>query len=138
VGILVNGDMKIVLPDYDEMEIEMPALCRTLYILFLKRRLQGGGIVLKNMDEYHDEIINIYSMVKPGANDNRVAQSVDNLCSPFSDSLNQMISKINRRIKNVITDKELAKMYIITGKKGEAYSIGLSPDYLELPRAITS
>jgi hypothetical protein len=136
--ILVNGDMKIVLPDYDEMEIEMPALCRTLYILFLKRRLQGGGIVLKNMDEYHDEIINIYSMVKPGANDNRVAQSVDNLCSPFSDSLNQMISKINRRIKNVITDKELAKMYIITGKKGEAYSIGLSPDYLELPRAITS
>ena len=136
--ILVNGDMKIVLPDYDEMEIEMPALCRTLYILFLKRRLQGGGIVLKNMDEYHDEIINIYSMVKPGANDNRVAQSVDNLCSPFSDSLNQMISKINRRIKNVITDKELAKMYIITGKKGEAYSIGLPPDYLELPRAITT
>ena len=92
----------------------MPAMCRTLYILFMKQRKQGSdGIVLKNMDEFSDEIKDIYCMVKPGANDNRVAQSVDNLCSPFSDSLNQMISKINRRIKNVITDKELAKMYII-------------------------
>ena len=136
--ILVNGDMKIILPDYDEMEIEMPAMCRTLYILFMKRRLQGGGIVLKNMDEYHDEILNIYSMVKPGANEKRVVQTVDNLCNPLSDSLNQMISKLNRRIKNVITDKGLASMYTITGKKGEPYSIGLPPDFMELPRAVTS
>ena len=136
--ILVNGDMKIILPDYDEMEIEMPAMCRTLYILFMKRRLQGGGIVLKNMDEHRDEILNIYSMVKPGANRKRVAHTVDNLCNPLSESLNQTISKVNRRIKDVITDKELVKMYIITGKKGEPYSIGLSPEYLELPRAVTS
>ena len=136
--ILVNGDMKIILPDYDEMEIEMPAMCRTLYILFMKQRLQGRGIVLKNMDEYHDEILNIYSLVKPGANEKRVANTVDNLCNPLSDSLNQMISRLNRRIKNVITDKELAKIYTITGKKGEPYSIGLPPEYLELPRAVTT
>lgn len=136
--ILVNGDMKIILPDYDEMEIEMPAMCRTLYILFMKRRLQGGGIVLKNMDEHRDEILNIYSMVKPGANRKRVAHTVDNLCNPLSESLNQTISKVNRRIKDVITDKELVKKYIITGKKGEPYSIGLAPEYLELPRAVTS
>ena len=136
--ILVNGDMKIILPDYDEMEIEMPAMCRTLYILFMKRRLQGGGIVLKNMDEHRDEILNIYSMVKPGANRKRVAHTVDNLCNPLSESLNQTISKVNRRLKDVITDNELVKMYIITGKKGEPYSIGLAPEYLELPRAVTS
>ncbi|MBQ6167794.1 MAG: hypothetical protein IJK41_10255 [Muribaculaceae bacterium] len=136
--LLVNGDMKIVLPDYDEMEIVMPAMCRTLYILFMKNRKQGGdGIVLKNIDEHRGEIMDIYSMVKPGANELRVKLSVDNLCDPLSDSLNQKISRINRCIRNVITDKQLAKAYTISGKKGEPYSIGLDPDNLELPRAVT-
>ena len=137
--VLVNGNMKIVLPEYDEMEIEMPAMCRTLYILFMKNRKQGNvGIVLKNIDEFKDEILDIYSLVKPGADDRRVAQSVNNLCDPFGDSLNQTISRINRCIKNVITDKELAKAYTITGVKGEPYSIGLSPECIELPRAVNS
>jgi hypothetical protein len=136
--LLVNGDMKIVLPEYDEMEIEMPAMCRTLYILFMKQRKQGrGGIVLKNMDEYNEDIIGIYSMVKPGADHDRVVSSVANLCDPFSDSLNQAISRINRCVKNVITDKELVKQYMITGTRGEAYSINLAPEQMELPRAVT-
>ena len=137
--VLVNGDMKIVLPEYDEMEIPMPAMCRTLYILFLKQRKAGSdGIVLKNIDAHREEIIDIYGMVKPGANERRVIQTVDNLCDPFGDSLNQMISRINRCVRNVITDKELAKQYTITGIKGEEYSIALDPEYLELPRAITA
>lgn len=136
--VLVNGDMKIVLPEYDEMEIQMPAMCRTLYILFLKHRKQGSdGIVLKNIDLYQDEILDIYGLVKPGANDRIVKKSVDNLCNPLSDSLNQMISRINRCIKNVITDKELSRDYCITGKRGQSYNILLDPQYIELPRAVT-
>lgn len=136
--LLVNGDMKIILPEYDEMEIKMPALCRTLYILFMKQRALGEGIVLRNIDQYRDDIINIYSLVKPGANEDRVRQSVQNLCDPFSESLNQTISRINRCVRNVITDKELSQQYIISGTRGESYSIALPPDYLELPRAITA
>ena len=137
--VLVNGDLQIVLPEYDEMEIPMPAMCRTLYILFMKQRKLGKkGIVLKNIDECRNEIIDIYGLVKPGANESRVIQSVDNLCNPFGDSLNQMISRINRCVKNVITDKELAKQYTITGHKGEAYGIALSPEQLILPAAVLS
>ena len=136
--VLVNGDMRIVLPDYDEMEIEMPALCRVLYILFMKMRKQGGGIILRNIDEYRSDILDIYSLVKPGANESRVMKTVDNLCDPYGDSLNQAISRVNRCIKNAIVDKQLAKDYMITGRRGEPCSIGLSPEYLELPRAVTS
>ena len=136
--LLVNGDMKIVLPEYDEMEIEMSAMCRTLYILFMKQRKQGtDGIVLKNIDEYCEDIIGIYSMVKPGADHDRVVASVKHLCDPFSESLNQAISRINRCVRNVITDKELVKQYMITGTRGEAYSINLAPERMELPRAVT-
>ena len=135
--VLVNGDLKIVLPEYDEMEIPMTAMCRTLYILFMKQRKLGKeGILLKNIDEFHDEIINIYGMVKPGANEERVARSVDNLCDPLGESLHQTISRINRCIKNVITNKELAKQYTITGTRGDLYSIQLEPDYIELPKAV--
>ena len=137
--VLVNGDLKIVLPEYDEMEIKMPAMSRTLYILFMKLRKQGmGGIVLRNIDQYRDDLIDIYSMVKPGASEERVIQTIDNLCDPFSESLNQKISRANRCIKNVITDKELAKRYTIRGTKGGKYGIALEPEYMELPRAITA
>ncbi len=136
--LLVNGDMKIVLPEYDELEIKMPAMCRTLYILFMKHRvLSGKGIVLKNIDEYRDEIIEIYRLVKPGANERNVEESVNNLCNPLSDSLNQKISKANRCVRNIITDKELAKLYTITGPRGGEYSIGLAPELMTLPRAVT-
>lgn len=136
--LLVNGDLKIVLPEFDELEIKMPALCRTLYILFLKHRSLGGdGIVLKNMDEHRGEIFEIYCMVKPGADELLVERRVANLCDLSSDSLNQTISKINRCIRNVITDKELAADYCITGERGQRYGIALDPQYLELPRAVT-
>lgn len=136
--VLVNGDMKIVLPEYDEMEIKMPAMSRTLYILFMKLRKQGtGGVVLKNIDQYRDDIIDIYNLVKPGASERRVAQSVENLCDPFSDSLNQTISRVNRCIRNVIADKKLVEQYMITGARGEEYGIALDPELMELPRAVT-
>ena len=136
--VLVNGDMKIVLPEYDEMEVKMPAMSRTLYILFMKLRKQGmDGIVLKNIDQYRDDIINIYNLVKPGARESRVAQSVDNLCDPLSDSLNQAISRVNRCIKSVITDKKLVEQYMITGNKGKEYGIALDSELIALPRAVT-
>ena len=136
--VLVNGDMKIVLPEYDEMEIKMPAMSRALYILFMKERKKGsGGIVLKNIDEYRNDIIDIYNLIKPGADEDRVARSVDNLCNPFSDALNQAISRINRCIKSVIADKKLVEQYKITGTRGEEYGIALAPELLELPRAVT-
>ncbi|MBQ3731482.1 MAG: hypothetical protein II905_07020, partial [Muribaculaceae bacterium] len=135
--LLVNGDMKIVLPDYDEMEIKMPAMCRTLYILFMKHRVMGqGGFELKNIDLYRDEMVDIYSLVKPGADEERVRRTVDNLCDTFSNALNETISRANGFIKKCIVDKNLQKQYLISGVRGEEYSIGLDPGMMTVPRAI--
>lgn len=135
--LLVNGDMKIVLPDYDEMEIKMSAMCRTLYILFMKRRVQeNGGFELRNIDQFRDEIVDIYCLVKPGANEERVCRSVDNLCDPYSNALNETISKVNGFIKKCIPDRSLQQQYLITGVRGGEYAIGLSPEMMSLPRAV--
>ena len=135
--LLVNGDMKIVLPDYDEMEIKMSAMCRTLYILFMKRRVQeNGGFELRNIDQFRDEIVDIYCLVKPGANEERVCRSVDNLCDPYSNALNETISKVNGFIKKCIPDRSLQQQYLITGVRGGEYALGLSPEMMSLPRAV--
>jgi len=135
--LLVNGDMKIVLPDYDEMEIKMPAMARTLYILFMKQRVMGlGGFELKNIDQYRDEMVDIYSLVKPGADEERVRRTVDNLCDPFSNALNETISRANGFIRKCIVDKNLQKQYLILGARGEEYSIGLDPGMMTIPRAL--
>ena len=62
---------------------------------------------------------------------------MENLCDPFSDSLNQTISRVNRCIRNVIADKKLVEQYMITGARGEEYGIALDPELMELPRAVT-
>ena len=135
--LLVNGDMKIVLPDYDEMEIKMPAMARTLYILFMKQRVMGhGGFELKNIDQHRDEMVDIYSLVKPGADEERVRRTVDNLCDPFSNALNETISRANGFIRKCIVDKNLQKQYLISGARGEEYSIGLDPGMMTIPRAL--
>ena len=58
--LVVNNDMKIVLPNYNEVEVEMPAMCRAIYILFLKH---PEGIALRNIGDHRAELENIYSIV---------------------------------------------------------------------------
>jgi len=135
--LLVNGDLKVVLPDYDEMEVKMTAMCRTVYILFLKLKATGNqGMRMADMGQYRDELLDIYTLVKPAADYDRVQASVDNLCNPMSNALNETISKINRYIKKVILDKQMAQQYVIDGTRGELYSVALAPDLITLPRAV--
>ena len=136
--LLVNGDMKIVLPEYDEMELKMPAMCRALYILFMKLRREGkAGIVLKDICDYREDLANIYSLVKPGAREDLVKQYIDRICDGWTDSLNQTISKINRCIKNYITSEKMRRLYCIMGTPGKEYGIAIDPELLSLPAAVT-
>ncbi len=131
--LVVNNDMKIVLPYYNEVEVKMPAMCRAIYILFLKH---PEGIALKDIADYRSELEDIYSIVMPGRNDERAKEAIDNLLDPMSNTLNEYISKIKRCFKLCIIDDQLAGNYIITGKRGEPYRITLAPSLITLPRAV--
>lgn len=133
--IVVNNDLKIVLPGYNEVEVKMRAMPRTIYILFLKH---PEGIILRNIANYRDEIENIYSIVMPGRNEDMAKKSIDNLLDPMSNTLNEYIAKIKRNIKLYIIDEQIANNYIITGKRNEPYRISIDPALIKLPRAITA
>lgn len=118
--IVVNRDMKVILPDYNELELRFTALTRALYILFLKH---PEGIVLKEISDYKNELIDIYLLVKPGRKDKLMIRSIEDLCDPMGDSLRQKISMIKRSINNIILNPSIAGSYIIQGSKGYPYSI---------------
>ena len=131
--LVVNNDMKIVLPNYNEVEVEMPAMCRAIYILFLKH---PEGIALRNIGDHRAELENIYSIVMPGRSEEKAKEAIDNLVNPMSNTLNEYISKIKRCFKSCIIDEKLANNYCITGKRGEPYGIALDPSLITLPRAV--
>ncbi|MBR5030111.1 MAG: hypothetical protein IKX63_03295 [Muribaculaceae bacterium] len=131
--LVVNNDLKIVLPHYNEVEVKMPAMCRTIYILFL---LHPEGIALRDIADYRNELENIYSLVKPGRDEELAKAAIDNLLDPMSNTLNEYISKIKRCFKAHVINDELASNYLITGKRGEPYKVNLDPELITLPRAV--
>lgn len=132
--LVVNNDLKIVLPNYNEVEVKMPAMCRAIYILFLKHH---KGIALRNIADYRSDLENIYSMVMPGRSEEKAKEAIENLLDPMSNTLNEYISKIKRCFKLFIVDEALADQYCITGRRGKTYRIALDSSLITLPRAIT-
>ena len=125
--------MKIVLPHYNEVEVKMPAMLRSIYILFLKH---PEGIALRDIADYRADLENIYAVVMPGRNEEKAQATINNLVDPTSNTLNEYLSKIKRCFKSCIIDDELADKYCITGKRGEPYRINLNPALITLPRAV--
>lgn len=128
--LVVNGDLQIVLPDWNEKVLPMHALARTLYILFLRH---PEGIVLKDIGDYRQELLEIYNIVKPGRDEALAVRAIDSLTAPFSDTLSQNLSRIKRAVKTAILDDDTARHYYIDGRRGQPYRIDLPQHLVTLP-----
>lgn len=133
--LTVSGDMKIYLPELNEIQLRMTPLATTVYILFL---CHPEGIRLKDIADYRHELTEIYSMVKPGASEAMASASIDELVNPMGNSLNEKLSMIRRSVKRYILDKQMAEHYVINGRRGELYRIALDPQLIHLPQSLTS
>ena len=51
--LVVTDDCRIILPDYNNMEIVMQPLVKSVYLLFLRH---GEGILFKHLPDYRDEL----------------------------------------------------------------------------------
>ena len=132
--LVVNHDMDIVLPHYNEIVIEMPAMCKAIYILFL---LHPEGIVLKRFADHCAQLEQIYTVVMPNRDEALARESIDNLCSPLSNTLNEYLSKIKRSFRRYVLSADLLEQYVIAGHRGGPFGVHLSPDLVTLPRVFT-
>lgn len=125
--ITITADLRILLTDFNNLELPFTPLCKTIYLLFLHH---PEGIFLKQMDNYRDELITLYEKCAPTLNPTRRITQIASITNPLSNSLNEKISLIRHCLTQHLDDN-LLPYYTITGRKSEAYSIHLPHNLVE-------
>ncbi|MDO4956814.1 MAG: hypothetical protein Q4E60_07350 [Bacteroidales bacterium] len=117
----ITPDYRIFLPDYNNIEIEMGALPKAIYFLYLR---YPKGIISKYMPDYFGELLNIYKQLRPNTDDARLNLTITKVVNPLGNALNENIARIRKAFVEKF-DEHLANKYIITGERGLQYSIAL-------------
>ena len=119
--MVITKDHRIVLPDYNDIEIKMEPLVKAVYLLFLNH---PNGIVFKELTDYREELLGIYKQLKPiGLNDHSL-QSIKDVTNPLHNSINEKCARIRAAFIKEF-DEGLAKYYFVTGERGEVKNISL-------------
>ena len=89
--LVVTKDWRIVLPDYNNMEIKMEPLVKAVYLLFLRH---PEGIVFKQLPDYREELTRLYNQLKPSGLTDRAMQSIEDVTNPMLNSINEKCARI--------------------------------------------
>ena len=119
--MVITKDYRILLPDYNNIEIKIAALPKAVFLLFLRH---PEGIRFKDLSDYYDELLNIYRALNPIGGSKRQQQSIMKLINPLSNSISEKCAKIREAFISKF-DERLAQNYYITGKQGEPKRIAL-------------
>jgi hypothetical protein len=119
---------RIILPDYNEMEIEMRPTAKALYLLYLK---YADGIAFKDLPDYKDELMKIYAKVSNLSNGDAQREAVEALVDPFQNTINVTCSRVKEAFVSRFNN-DLADYYVISGKRGEAKKIKLNRGLVDL------
>ena len=125
--LVITKDYRIILPDYDNMEIKMEPLPKALYILFLRH---PEGLMFKHLREYFDELVSIYRMITNREDISEAENSLERLIDPYDNSINEKCCRIKEAFISKFDDA-MAKHYYISGKRGTPKSIILDRNLVD-------
>ena len=119
--LVITKDYRLLLPDYNNMEIKMEPLVKAVYLLFLNH---PEGILFKHLPDYREELAKIYNKVKPYGLTDRALQSIEDVTNPLLNSINEKCARIRGAFVGQFDD-HMARHYYIDGLRGEAKKISL-------------
>lgn len=119
--MVITRDYRILLPDYNDMEIKMEPLVKAVYLLFLRH---PEGIAFKQLPDYREELTKIYNQLKPYGLTDRAIQSIEDVTNPMLNSINEKCARIRAAFIGQFDDY-MAKSYYVDGQRGEAKKIAL-------------
>ena len=122
--LVITKDMRLFLPDYQNMEIKMEPMNKAVFLLFLRH---PEGIVFKELPDYREELAEIYQKIKPLGLNERVIQSIEDVTNPLLNSINEKCARIRGAFISQF-DESLARHYYIYGRRGEPKKISLPRD----------
>ena len=119
--LLITPDYRIILPAYNNMEIEMPTLSKVVFFFFLRH---PAGLRFKELIDYRDELMGIYCTISNRENLNKMQQSIDELVDSTRNSINEKCSRIRAAFISQFAD-DIAHHYYITGNSATPKRITL-------------
>ncbi len=119
--MVITKDWRIVLSDYNDMEIKMEPLVKAVYLLFLRH---PEGIVFKHLPDYRQELTTIYSKLRPLGLSDKAIQSIEDVTNPLLNSINEKCARIRGAFVGQF-DNYMAKSYYVDGLRGESKKISL-------------
>ncbi len=118
----ITSDYRILLPDYDNMEIKMAPLPKIVFLLYLNH---PEGITFKKLSDYKDELMFYYKEIKEGTFSKTEARyRIENLTTPYNNSINEKVTNIKWAFVSHFNEK-IAENYFITGGRTEQRKITL-------------
>ena len=117
--LVITKDWRILLPDYNNMEIKMEPLVKAVYLLFLRH---PEGIAFKQLPDYREELTRLYNQLKPSGLTDRAIQSIEDVTNPMLNSINEKCARIRAAFVGQFDDY-MAKSYYVDGHRGEAKKI---------------
>ena len=122
--LVITKDFRLILPDYNNMEIKLEPLAKAVYLLFLNH---PEGILFKYLPDYREELAKIYNRLKPTGLTDRAIQSIEDVTNPLLNSINEKCARIRGAFVGQFDD-HIARHYYIDGHRGDAKKISLPRD----------
>ncbi len=119
--LVVTEDFRILLPDYNGLEIKMEPLPKAVYLLFLRH---PEGIMFKYLPEFMAEFESIYMAITKRDDTSAIRQSIDRVLDPTNNSINEKCARIRAAFISRFDDR-LARKYYIYGYAGKPKKIAL-------------
>jgi hypothetical protein len=119
--IYIDKSYRIFLPDYNNMEIEMTPLPKTLFFFMLK---YPNGVMLKELYKHKQELLYIYGRISNRTDLDQMQNSIKDMTNATSNSINEKCSRIKEAFVSKIDDR-IASSYYITGERQEPKRITL-------------
>lgn len=124
--LYIDKDYRIFLKDYNNQEIKMSHLSKSLYFLFL----MNPPIYLEDILKFENELLAIYRHISNQENFDKMKASITQLLKNNNNELYVHFSRIKSAFCKVI-DENIAKHYYIKGAK-------LKPKGIDLNRKLTN
>ena len=123
----VTKQLRIYLTDYDNMEIKMGPLPKTVFLFYLRHQ---EGVMFTHLQDYRDELMAIYGQVSRNDDPLKMKESIDRLVDPLDNSINEKCSSVRKAFVMNIEDS-IAENYYISGPQGDKKRIHLDRTLVE-------
>lgn len=124
--IVVQDDLKIILTNFNNLEVKLSTLTKCVYLLFLKNK---QGIHLKELEQHKSELIGYYKQLSSRDNYDKMLLSIDRIIDLSSNEIYVHLSRIKSFFYKKF-NKRIADNYIVNGAKNTKKLIALNANLI--------